>query len=59
MSEAEPRFVPVLRPHQQFVLLALVLVWAVAIGLFWAWWLQPATGQAPGVWRSIPCCSWW
>ena len=47
MSEAEPRFVPVLRPHQQSVLLALVLVWAVAIGLFWAWWLQPAHWAGP------------
>jgi cellulose synthase (UDP-forming) len=47
MSEAEPRFVPVLRPHQQSVLLALVMVWAVAIGLFWAWWLQPAHWAGP------------
>ena len=47
MSAPEPRFVPVLRPQQQDVLLALVLVWAIAIGLFWAWWLQPAHWAGP------------
>lgn len=45
----EPRLIPVLRPRQQAVLLALVLVWAISIGLFWAWWLQPDHWAAP--WR--------
>ncbi|NDC36074.1 MAG: glycosyltransferase, partial [Synechococcaceae bacterium WB9_2_112] len=47
MSAAEPRFVPVLKPGPQAVLLALVLVWALATGLFWAWWLQPAHWAGP------------
>jgi len=47
MSAPEPRFVPVLRPQQQDVLLALVLVWAIGTGLFWAWWLQPAHWAGP------------
>lgn len=42
MPSAESSLVPVLKPPQQAVLLALVLVWALATGLFWAWWLQPA-----------------
>jgi cellulose synthase/poly-beta-1,6-N-acetylglucosamine synthase-like glycosyltransferase len=47
MSAPEPRFISVLRPQQQDVLLALVLVWAISIGLFWAWWLQPAHWAGP------------
>ena len=47
MSVVEPRLQSVLRPQQQDVLLALVLIWAIAIGLFWAWWLQPAHWAAP------------
>jgi len=33
--------VPVLNRSQQRVLLALVLLWSVGTGLYWAWWLQP------------------
>lgn len=47
MSPPEPRFIPVLRPQQQAVLLVLVMVWAFFVGLFWAWWLQPAHWAAP------------
>lgn len=47
MSGAEPRVVPVLRPSQQAVLLALVLIWALSTGLFWAWWLQPSHWASP------------
>jgi len=47
MSASEPRLIPVLRPQQQDVLLALVLTWAIAIGLFWAWWLKPSHWAGP------------
>jgi cellulose synthase (UDP-forming) len=47
MSTHESHFIPVLRPKQQVVLLVLVLIWAIFIGLFWAWWLQPAHWAAP------------
>lgn len=42
MTFTQPQFVPVLRPKQLSFLLALVLLWAVTTGLFWAWWLQPS-----------------
>ena len=47
MSAPEHRLIPVLRPDQQRVLLLLVLLWSVAIGLFWAWWLQPSHWAGP------------
>jgi cellulose synthase (UDP-forming) len=47
MAGAEPRLMPVLRPYQQAVLLALVLLWAVFTGAFWAWWLQPSHWAGP------------
>lgn len=47
MTTDESHLIPVLRPHQQDVLLSLVLVWAIFIGFFWAWWLQPAHWAAP------------
>lgn len=47
MSAPEPRLIPVLRPQQEDVLLSLVLVWAIAIGLLWAWWLQPSHWAGP------------
>lgn len=40
--QAEELLVPVLAAGQQRILLALVLLWAISTGLFWAWWLQPS-----------------
>jgi cellulose synthase (UDP-forming) len=47
MPSTEQLLQPVLRPWQQAALLGQVLVWAVATGLFWAWWLQPSHWAGP------------
>lgn len=47
MPLIESRLQPVLHSKQQDVLVFLVFIWAIATGLFWAWWLQPSHWAAP------------
>ena len=42
MRSVDRLLLPVLDPVQQAILLVLAGLWALATGLYWAWWLQPA-----------------